>query len=81
VTLIALQILQSTVVLVFAPFYAGVLARAVALTQSQHGPSVLQPLRANMSETRVPPEFRVEGAREMSREVAERRCEDRGQRR
>jgi len=38
-----------------------------------------QSLRANMSETRVPPEFRVEGAREMSREVAERSCEDRGQ--
>jgi hypothetical protein len=29
-----------------------------------------------MSETQVPPEFKVEGAREMSREIAERCCEE-----
>lgn len=40
---IALQILQSTVVLVLAPLYAGCLSRAVAIVQSKRGPSILQP--------------------------------------
>jgi formate hydrogenlyase subunit 4 len=41
----ALQIIQSAVVLVFAPLYAGVLSRAEAIVQSKRGPSVLQPYR------------------------------------
>jgi formate hydrogenlyase subunit 4 len=41
----ALQVIQSLVVLVFAPLYAGVLARAEAIVQSKRGPSVLQPYR------------------------------------
>jgi len=41
----ALQLLQSLVVLVFAPLYAGVLSRAEAIVQSKRGPSVLQPYR------------------------------------
>jgi formate hydrogenlyase subunit 4 len=39
------QILQSVVVLVGAPLYAGVLARAEAIVESRRGPSVLQPYR------------------------------------
>ncbi len=44
-TAVALQILQTTVVVVAAPLYAGVLARAEAIVQSKRGPSVLQPYR------------------------------------
>ena len=40
-----LQIIQSAVVLLAAPLYAGVLARAEAIVQSKRGPSVLQPYR------------------------------------
>jgi formate hydrogenlyase subunit 4 len=40
-----LQAIQVTVVLVLAPLYAGVLARAEAIVQSKRGPSVLQPYR------------------------------------
>jgi formate hydrogenlyase subunit 4 len=39
----ALQILQSAVVLLTAPLYSGVLARAEAIVQCKRGPSVLQP--------------------------------------
>jgi len=39
------QILQSLVVMAGAPLYAGVLARAEAVVESRHGPSVLQPYR------------------------------------
>lgn len=39
------QVLQSLVVLVWAPLYAGVLARAEAVVGSKRGPSVLQPYR------------------------------------
>ncbi len=39
------QILQSLVVLLAAPLYAGVLARAEAIVESKRGPSVLQPYR------------------------------------
>jgi formate hydrogenlyase subunit 4 len=39
------QILQSLVVLLGAPLYAGVLARAEAIVESKRGPSVLQPYR------------------------------------
>ena len=39
------QVLQSLVVLLAAPLYAGVLARAEAIVQSKRGPSVLQPYR------------------------------------
>jgi formate hydrogenlyase subunit 4 len=39
------QILQSLVVLLAAPLYAGVLARAQAIVESKRGPSVLQPYR------------------------------------
>lgn len=42
---VALQILQSAVVVALAPLYAGVLARAEAIVQSKRGPSVLQPYR------------------------------------
>jgi formate hydrogenlyase subunit 4 len=40
-----LQVIQSLVVLLVAPLYAGVLARAEAIVQSKRGPSVLQPYR------------------------------------
>lgn len=40
-----LQVLQSFVVLVFAPLYVGVLARAEAMVASKRGPSVFQPYR------------------------------------
>jgi formate hydrogenlyase subunit 4 len=40
-----LQVLQSAVVLLVAPLYAGVLTRAEAIVQSKRGPSVLQPYR------------------------------------
>jgi len=39
------QILQSLVVLLGAPLYAGALARAEAIVESKRGPSVLQPYR------------------------------------
>jgi formate hydrogenlyase subunit 4 len=39
------QFLQSAVVLLLAPLYAGVIARAEAIVQSKRGPSVLQPYR------------------------------------
>ncbi len=39
------QVLQSLVVLLGAPLYAGVLARAEAVVESKRGPSVLQPYR------------------------------------
>jgi formate hydrogenlyase subunit 4 len=39
------QVLQSAVVLVLAPLYTGVIARAEAIVQSKRGPSVLQPYR------------------------------------
>jgi formate hydrogenlyase subunit 4 len=39
------QVLQSLVVLLAAPLYAGVLARAQAIVESKRGPSVLQPYR------------------------------------
>jgi formate hydrogenlyase subunit 4 len=44
-TAVALQILQTTVVVAAAPLYAGVLARAEAIVQSKRGPSILQPYR------------------------------------
>jgi formate hydrogenlyase subunit 4 len=40
-----LQFIQSAVVLLAAPLYAGVLARAEAIVQCKRGPSVLQPYR------------------------------------
>ncbi len=40
-----IQVLQSLVVLTFAPLYVGVLARAEAVVGSKRGPSVLQPYR------------------------------------
>jgi NADH dehydrogenase len=40
-----LQIIQSAVVLLAAPLYAGVLSRAAAIVQCKRGPSVLQPYR------------------------------------
>jgi len=40
-----LQIIQSAVVLLAAPLYAGALARAEALVQCKRGPSVVQPYR------------------------------------
>lgn len=40
-----LQVLQSAVVLLLAPLYAGVIARAEAIVQSKRGPSVVQPYR------------------------------------
>ena len=42
---ILIQVLQSLVVLCFAPLYAGVLTRAEAVLASRRGPSVLQPYR------------------------------------
>ena len=39
---VALQILQSVVVLVFAPLYVGVLAKAEAVVASKRGPSIFQ---------------------------------------
>jgi formate hydrogenlyase subunit 4 len=42
---VLVQAMQSLVVLVFAPLYAGVLARAEAVVGSKRGPSVLQPYR------------------------------------
>ncbi len=42
---VASQILQSLVVLLGAPLFAGVLARAEAIVESKRGPSVLQPYR------------------------------------
>jgi formate hydrogenlyase subunit 4 len=38
-----LQVLQSLVVLVFAPLYVGVIARAEAIVASKRGPSMFQP--------------------------------------
>ena len=40
-----IQVLQSLVVLILAPLYAGVIARAEAVVASKRGPSVLQPYR------------------------------------
>lgn len=40
---ILLQILQSLVVLVFAPLYAGVITRSEAIVSSKRGPSIVQP--------------------------------------
>lgn len=45
VVAVGLQILQSLVVLLLSPLYAGVLARAEAIVQSKRGPSILQPYR------------------------------------
>jgi formate hydrogenlyase subunit 4 len=45
VTPVLVQVMQSLVVLVFAPLYAGALARAEAVVGSKRGPSVLQPYR------------------------------------
>lgn len=42
---VLIQALQSLVVLVFAPLYAGVITRAEAVVGSRRGPSVLQPYR------------------------------------
>jgi formate hydrogenlyase subunit 4 len=42
---VLVQVLQSLVVIVFAPLYAGVLARAEAVVGSKRGPSILQPYR------------------------------------
>lgn len=39
------QVVQSLVVIVFAPLYVGVLARAEAVVASKRGPSVVQPYR------------------------------------
>jgi formate hydrogenlyase subunit 4 len=44
-TQVGLQLLQSAVVVVLAPLYAGVLARAEAVVQCKRGPSVWQPYR------------------------------------
>jgi formate hydrogenlyase subunit 4 len=44
-TAVLLQILQSLVVLLLAPLYAGVLARAEAVVASKQGPSIIQPYR------------------------------------
>ena len=44
-TPVLIQVMQSLVVLVFAPLYAGVLTRAEAVVGSKRGPSVLQPYR------------------------------------
>jgi len=40
-----LQVLQSAVVVLLAPLYAGAISRAEAIVQSKRGPSVLQPYR------------------------------------
>src|ERR1700684_1321880 len=45
VVAVLIQVLQSLVVLVFAPLYAGCLGRAEAIVASKRGPSVLQPYR------------------------------------
>ncbi|MGW5231407.1 respiratory chain complex I subunit 1 family protein [Streptomyces nodosus] len=42
---VGLQVVQSLVVLLLAPLYAGVLARAEAVVASRRGPGVLQPYR------------------------------------
>jgi formate hydrogenlyase subunit 4 len=42
---VVLQVVQSLVVLLLAPLYAGALARAEAIVASKRGPSVLQPYR------------------------------------
>ncbi len=42
---VVLQVIQSAVVVVFAPLFAGALARAEAIVQCKRGPSVLQPYR------------------------------------
>lgn len=42
---IELQVLQSTVVVGFAPLYSGVLARAEAVVACKRGPSIVQPYR------------------------------------
>ena len=42
---VLVQVLQSLVVLLLAPLYVGVLARAEAVVGSKRGPSVLQPYR------------------------------------
>jgi formate hydrogenlyase subunit 4 len=42
---VLVQVLQSLVMLVLAPLYAGVLARVEAIVGSKRGPSVLQPYR------------------------------------
>jgi formate hydrogenlyase subunit 4 len=42
---VVLQVMQSLVVLVLAPLYAGVLTRAEAVVASKRGPSILQPYR------------------------------------
>jgi formate hydrogenlyase subunit 4 len=42
---IGLQVLQSAVVLLLAPLYTGVIARAEAIVASKRGPSVVQPYR------------------------------------
>ena len=40
-----IQVLQSLVVLVLAPLYAGAITRAEAVVTSRRGPGVLQPYR------------------------------------
>jgi formate hydrogenlyase subunit 4 len=40
---VILQVLQSIVVVVFAPLYAGVITKAEAVVASRRGPSILQP--------------------------------------
>jgi formate hydrogenlyase subunit 4 len=40
-----LQVIQSAVVLLAAPLYAGALTRAEAIVQCKRGPSVFQPYR------------------------------------
>ncbi len=42
---VLVQVLQSLVVLILAPLYTGVIARAEAVVGSKRGPSVLQPYR------------------------------------
>src|ERR1700683_3838448 len=42
---VLIQVLQSLVVLLFAPLYAGCLGRAEAVVASKRGPSVFQPYR------------------------------------
>ena len=42
---VLLQVMQSLVVVAFAPLYAGALARAEAVVASKRGPSILQPYR------------------------------------
>ncbi|MHB2022239.1 MAG: respiratory chain complex I subunit 1 family protein, partial [Mycobacteriales bacterium] len=42
---VVLQILQSATVVLLAPLYAGVIARAEAIVASKRGPSVVQPYR------------------------------------